>query len=512
MSKATLPSDPFLNRIEDEDPKLYLDILYSLIKYKVANKSIARHGRTPREVLSAMLKDSDPPVYEILQHPNCPREVLEANLLSQDSINLISLASNPILNQSQIEILAKGDDVAVKMHLSRRSDLSEGVIRELFEWAKKESREETEQWSSIAENTDEEATQKTSWFYGIAKNPDTPRDIIEALLKFDLKAEDYDGTTLGQVLMSNPALSDEDRALLSINGIPPKKSESHDVNMLEHEGLPSSRAFEIRDFPIQFIQELAKAGHPFALFHPDLPLREFPTSFNDYLDHFIKSEIIYRTLWPELINRGDTKFFYLRSSYDGDALYFYVPGLTLEHNFMRGELTYNSMSFPFIDREWVEVNEEIDVDDVVELFNNRTTFDGCINYDDTADCLLAFSISHAVSSNEAELTERGREFLQSEGSTYFDDDVDYHARILPEKALPYSWKRLSEEKRIAITKMLIEGFNEKVDTKYQFAEHFLVCIALLPSTSDATLSLLEKVDSLTVREALNISNPKLRPI
>jgi len=85
--------------------------------------------------------------------------------------------------------------------------------------------------------------------------------------------------------------------------------------------------------------------------------------------------------------------------------------------------------------------------------------------------------------------------------------VEYHARILPEKALPYSWKRLSEEKRIAITKMVIDGFNKKVDTKYQFAEHFLACIALLLSTSDSIRSLLEKVDSLTVREALLISNP-----
>ena len=55
--------------------------------------------------------------------------------------------------------------------------------------------------------------------------------------------------------------------------------------------------------------------------------------------------------------------------------------------------------------------------------------------------------------------------------------------------------------------MVIDGFNKKIDTNYQFAENFLVCIALLLGTSDSIRSLLEQVDSLTVREALNISNP-----
>jgi len=205
LNKITLPTDPYLDRIKEQNPELYLDLLSSLIKHKIANKSIARHGRTPSEALSTILKDSDPPIFEILQHPNCPREVLEANLRSPDSFNRMSTASNPNLDRSQIESLAKDDDASVKIHLSWRPDLSEGVIRELFEWAKKESREA---WSNGVRLR--KKALKTSWFYGIAKNPDTPRDIIEALLKFDLKAEDYDGSTLGQALMSNPALREED--------------------------------------------------------------------------------------------------------------------------------------------------------------------------------------------------------------------------------------------------------------------------------------------------------------
>jgi hypothetical protein len=117
---------------------------------------------------------------------------------------------------------------------------------------------------------------------------------------------------------------------------------------------------------------------------------------------------------------------------------------------------------------------------------------------------LAFSISHSVLAKRVELTQKGREFLEAEGSTYFDDDVDYHVRILPDKALPYSWKKLSKEKQLLITKVIIDGFNEKVDGKYQFAEHFLVCIALLPNTSSEIRTLIEAVDSDVVRQALAI--------
>jgi len=488
MSKASLPSDPYLDRIEAQDSKLYLEILYCLIEHKVANKSIARHGRTPAEVLSALAKEKDAPIYEIVQHPNCPDELLRSSLQSPDSLVRLSVANNPNLSPSQIELLASDEDDSVKLHLSNRSDLSEDVIRKLFNWAKNEA--------------NQDYGHKMSWFYGIAKNPNTPREIIQALLKFDLKEEDYDGSTLGSALMSNPNMIDEDKALLSINGIPPKKMESIEVNMLEHEGLPSSKAFEIQSFPIQYIQALAKAGHPFALFHPDLAVAEFQPSFNEYIDYFIKSEIIYRTLWPELIERNDIKFFYLRSSYDGDALYFHVPGLQLQHDFTRGSMTYNSMSYAFIERDWVEVIEGLDSDDVISLFEHRT-FDEFIDFE-MEEIQLAFSISHSVLAKRVELTQKGREFLEAEGSTYFDDDVDYHVRILPDKALPYSWKKLSKEKQLLITKVIIDGFNEKVDGKYQFAEHFLVCIALLPNTSSEIRTLIEAVDSDVVRQALAI--------
>jgi hypothetical protein len=77
--------------------------------------------------------------------------------------------------------------------------------------------------------------------------------------------------------------------------------------------------------------------------------------------------------------------------------------------------------------------------------------------------------------------------------------------VLPEKALPYSWKAIPLEKKIQITQVIIEGFNKKVDTKYQFAEHFLTCIALNPATPEEIRKELAAVDSKLVSQALAVS-------
>ena len=55
------------------------------------------------------------------------------------------------------------------------------------------------------------------------------------------------------------------------------------------------------------------------------------------------------------------------------------------------------------------------------------------------------------------------------------------------------------------TSPIIDGYKEKVDEKYQYAEHFLACIALNLSTPPEIKALLEKVDSKIVKQALAVA-------
>jgi hypothetical protein len=61
------------------------------------------------------------------------------------------------------------------------------------------------------------------------------------------------------------------------------------------------------------------------------------------------------------------------------------------------------------------------------------------------------------------------------------------------------------EKKEKITEIIIQGFNAKVDTKYQFAEHFLTCIALHPGTPASIKKALKVLDSKMISQALVVS-------
>lgn len=91
------------------------------------------------------------------------------------------------------------------------------------------------------------------------------------------------------------------------------------------------------------------------------------------------------------------------------------------------------------------------------------------------------------------------------GQNFFEDDRDVRVRVIPDKALPYSWTALPIEKKEKITQIIIDGFNGKIDTKYQFAEHFLTCIALHPGTPTSIKELLKMVESKVVTQALSVS-------
>ena len=169
------------------------------------------------------------------------------------------------------------------------------------------------------------------------------------------------------------------------------------------------------------------------------------------------------------------------------------------------------MSYPFIERAWAELDEDMDIDMAIENFEYRDLielYDYC--EEGEYDLILASIVSKFSSQVESEeapqyiLTKKGEEFVREQAESFFEDDRDVKINIIPEKALPYSWKALSDEKKSIITTMIIDGYKAKVDEQYQYAEHFLACIALNLNTPPAIKALLEKVDSKIVKQALAV--------
>ena len=529
MFDNKLDTDPYLDRLLELSPKIHDELLIEFLKYPETKVALTRHETTSSDILLKINEEDKTQSRFILSHPNCPKKIIAETLKSGSDDDLIALAQNPSLTMDQVRILAKSSYDPVLTWVCRRLDCPSEILEDMFTVIEKQlapidsfdssnPKDESSIFSDdeflFDESDDYSLMYKLdeSLLEAIAGNPNTPDGIFKKMMAMDVKREWFFGGCLGSTLLRNPSVFVEDKAFLSLQGLTANLENENRINsMLEYYGLPTSQAFEIVDFPLAFLKALNEVGHPAGLLHPDLEETRHEYDFNEIVDGWIKHETIYRTLWPELTERGDVSFHYYRSSHDGDRFFFECKGVELNHDFSRGAHTYNSMSYPFIDRSWVETDEGMDLAMSQENFSYRD-LEELLDYSEDSeqlDLILAAVISKSSWDGEIEapvcsLTEKGKEFVCEWAESHFEDDRDVKVVVHPEKALPYKWSALSVEKMLKLTQIIIKGYEEKVDTKYQFAEHFLTCIALLRETPPSLIELLSKIDSNPVQQALNV--------
>ncbi len=528
MFEKKIETDPYLDKLEAKDSVLYEELLLECLKHPLTSSAIARHGTTPKSILARLIQGTSVPWNDLFVHPNCPEDVLNQKLSSTDDWDRISISQNPVLTDDQIRILASGASESVLVWICRRPDCPSDILESSFSLCE-------EQWkkASLEVETYFEVNNPTVLFdddifdelsesvyfefneglaEAIAGNINTSKEIFKKLLQMNPKNELVGGGSLGATLMQNPSVSKVDKVFLALQGISKRDlGEEQAFSMVDYGGFPSSLAFESPDFPTKYLEALNEVGHPSALLAPNLKVTPNTYSFNAAVDSWVRHETIYRTLWPELSERKDIVFAYWRSSYDGDSFSFSCEGVEFDHDFSRGSRTYNSLSYPFTERTWVELNEDMDIEMSNEYFSYRELDELYENCEEGEyELILAAVISKCSWSTESDqapeyvLTKKGEDFVCDQANSFFDDDRAVKVKIIPENALLYSWRALSYEKKTLITKMIIDGYKEKVDQKYQYAEHFLTCIALNLSTPIEIKELLAKVDSKLVKEALAV--------
>ena len=508
------------------------------IKRPQTKEAIIRHEATPVEILRLIAGEKLPHGLNfILQHPNCPSELIDQKLKEGNENDLLEIAKNCSINEEQIRGLAKSPSPSVLIWICRRPDCPPDVLENAFLICEKQfeqafARIEEEKAQEEASDDSEDdvllidldsifdTSDASNYFevddyllLAIAANPNTPQQVFKRMLKMDLNLKDANNDVLGVVLLQNPSVSDEDKVFLSLTGfVKTEKDSSQDYSFIKFYGLPTSSIFTFSKVPKHLKQALADIGQPMALLDLEIYLNNQEYDFNAVVDDWIRQETIYRILWPELNEREDVSFSYSRSSYDGDNFYFWCKGVEFEHNFQRGSNSYDSMSYPFIDRPWVEVLETMDIEMSHENFSYRDVEEmfEYVSDEEDLDLVLATILSknswtQEVSLLQFSLTKKGEEFVCKWAQSFFDDDLDMKVIIHPDKALPYSWKAIPNERKERITSVIVDGFNAKVETKYQYAEHFLVCIALNPHTPESIKNSLKEVDSKVVSQALAVS-------
>lgn len=80
MYEKKLDTDPYLDKLVELNPELYEEILVEFLKRPETRVAIARHEKTPAEILRTIASDNGAPWQSILSNPNCPPEIIEKRL------------------------------------------------------------------------------------------------------------------------------------------------------------------------------------------------------------------------------------------------------------------------------------------------------------------------------------------------------------------------------------------------------------------------------------------------
>jgi hypothetical protein len=131
-------------------------------------------------------------------------------------------------------------------------------------------------------------------------------------------------------------------------------------------------------------------------------------------------------------------------------------------------------------------------------------FAEAVEWGGTSEWLKAWALSEADPELIA-LTELGKDFIIEQDLDRFDEDRLFDANIVESEISPYSWKKLSNQKKEFLIKFIKDVYMRQEDDFYQYAEHFLVCICLNQNTpEDLIRSQLKDLDSKILIEALEI--------
>jgi hypothetical protein len=478
--------DPYLAAIEEKDEGLYVGLLNEMLNYPQLHSGLTQHSRTPSAILQKIADNYELeriPI-RIFENPNCPKDLIK-RAISSSSLELRKyVAINESVTRNDIDQLIEIPELASS--LAGRKNLDPDYFIYLWE-------------NYLIDKTEVPYLFNHYLLTALACNPSTPLKVLKNISKYEFL--DFPENTVQSLLLSNPALPETVRAEYALQGIVPKS------NILEKNDTtwsPTNQIFTLQDFPAKYLEILSQLGHPGGLLRSDF----IPPRFEDLDSHAIfnlwqQDQSIYKTLWPELRDfkgwqDGGVEFKYWLN-YDGNFTYF-LCDLDLENEERQydGEINYHSIPGS---PDWIPFQRSI-----TEAFENfgYIEFPEAIEWGGTSEWLQAWALSEA-DPELVRLTELGDRFVIEQDLDRFDEERVFDAEVIENLILPYSWKALSDKKKEFLIKFIKSVYLQQEDGFWQYAEHFLICIALNSSTSTELIkSYLKDLNSQLLVEALEI--------
>jgi hypothetical protein len=313
----------------------------------------------------------------------------------------------------------------------------------------------------------------------LACNPKTPLKILRNLSKYELL--DTPGLVKSH-LMSNPALPSVIKAEFALLGF---QAVWNILDKAETDWSPTNAIFGIEEFPEHLLASLVNIGHPGGYLRTDVvPSKEMSLDSKSVFDLWLSDQSIYKTLWPELRDVQPEGVDFKRFLVDGRGLnYFEMAHLDFEHE--KRLLWTNNPD----ETNYHATHELIDWLPIEIYYPEAEDHFGNIDFSEAAswgnlECILAWNLSN-YDADYISLVEKknlAHQFIWDQSMSIWDVDRELDTFVDDELVKPYSWKSLSSEKKSFLIEFIRSVYLGGEHGYYQYAEHYLICIALNPHT------------------------------
>ena len=503
MSRG-LYSDPFLKALLEKEPKLAKEFLQAISNSEyVAEPEIVSCLEAPDWVVEkAGVKG--------FKNPNFPAKEYEKFIEDEDLVskNIWSTFDYANLTQKQVNKLIKNKDENVRA-LALAHPL--GDPGELLKHLK-----------GMISNQ----SHSSYVMIYISQNVELTDDVFAYLFS----VADYEGSsmTVGQALLLNRSLSDEQKAALVLAGIQPKDESAsdywgEDIHFVS--SLPYFQSFRVnlghyKDQKFGAIPTIKQSigefftehGHHLSLV---LPLAsKVAIQPNIYgLQELISLQLFHRLFWTDLCERDDFEI-NRRNAYRVDDVFISHPILGRE--FDQGDVeqaTRLGGVFIFDNQNWLLSEEELPAEQAAhELRAYEESLVTIIedgDYDHIGQYLIAltFTIPDFAEKYGFELTESAEDWMIDAALEFAEpDSFEVSANLNPMFGETLSWAKLPDSKKETVFEFLSLGFNYKDSKLRSDSIHFLGCIALHEGTPKSILDKLAKLNDPLVDEVLASRN------
>ena len=483
-TSLTWDKDPYLENLRESDFETYSEYLSSLVSDINSARVLISYRFTPEHLLEAVAEQHDVLRYGVLQHPNCPRKIVEWAVQEGTEESISALVSSPvsISGDALADIWAKSELVK-KVALASRADCPADVLMDT--WNSDFSED------SLFENNREIALKN------IASNPNIPKKLIVEFMKYPLDTI-FDGSlTLGQLLLQNPAVADETKALLVLRGAEKRVHVTEeDIQRLMY-WWPSTHAYTNRSIDVKVREIFSGKGHPESILDTRENVTSVPYDAKVALQYWAIEEKkrIYKCLWPDLAENPKVNFFFSASSWNGDYAYVGVAGgLDLSDDLFQNKVRGTE--------NWIISSNRLTYEDVVEEIADRGFVD-ILESEPTEEIIISAAISEMSNDGLFAITEKGQKYILDAGNDWFEDDMTYSAEVKPDPAQKV-WSQLDEKRQQVIADVITSTLQDRSDKNFEFAEYLGALIVLNPRTPDGIRKQLEGSKSELIKQAFNV--------